>query len=94
MPACSSKRTCAALRIGQGTLRKMRQNLAWATGYNAIALPIAAVVFAPPSASCSGPRGGYQKLGAAELCQILLDVCRRTSGLVTRWSSCPSAAAW
>ncbi|WP_197022346.1 heavy metal translocating P-type ATPase [Candidatus Blastococcus massiliensis] len=36
-----------ALRIGRGTLRKMRQNLAWAIGYNAIALPIAAGVFAP-----------------------------------------------
>jgi Cu2+-exporting ATPase len=36
-----------ALRIGKGTLRKMRQNLGWAIGYNAIALPIAAGVFAP-----------------------------------------------
>ena len=36
-----------ALRIGKGTLRKMRQNLAWAIGYNALALPIAAGVFAP-----------------------------------------------
>jgi P-type Cu2+ transporter len=36
-----------ALRIGRGTLRKMRQNLGWAIGYNAIALPIAAGVFAP-----------------------------------------------
>jgi Cu2+-exporting ATPase len=36
-----------ALRIGQGTLRKMRQNLGWAIGYNAIALPIAAGVFEP-----------------------------------------------
>jgi Cu2+-exporting ATPase len=36
-----------ALRIGQGTRRTMRQNLAWAIGYNAIALPIAAGVFAP-----------------------------------------------
>jgi len=36
-----------ALRIGKGTLRKMRQNLGWAVGYNAIALPIAAGVFAP-----------------------------------------------
>ena len=35
-----------ALTIGRGTLRKMRQNLAWAVGYNAIALPIAAGVFA------------------------------------------------
>jgi Cu2+-exporting ATPase len=36
-----------ALRIGKGTLNKMRQNLGWAIGYNAIALPIAAGVFEP-----------------------------------------------
>ena len=36
-----------ALRIGRGTLRKMRQNLGWAVGYNVIALPIAAGVFMP-----------------------------------------------
>ncbi len=36
-----------ALSIGRGTLRKMHQNLGWAVGYNAIALPIAAGVFAP-----------------------------------------------
>lgn len=36
-----------ALRIGRGTLRKMRQNLGWAIGYNTIALPIAAGVFYP-----------------------------------------------
>jgi Cu2+-exporting ATPase len=36
-----------ALRIGKATVRNMRQNLAWAVGYNAIALPIAAGVFEP-----------------------------------------------
>ena len=36
-----------ALTIGRGTLRKMRQNLGWAVGYNTIAIPIAAGVFAP-----------------------------------------------
>ena len=36
-----------ALTIGRATLRKMRQNLGWAIGYNAIALPIAAGVFEP-----------------------------------------------
>ena len=36
-----------ALAIGRGTLRKMGQNLGWAIGYNTIALPIAAGVFAP-----------------------------------------------
>ncbi|GEN81380.1 heavy metal translocating P-type ATPase [Actinotalea fermentans] len=36
-----------ALTVGRGTLRKMRQNLGWAIGYNAVALPIAAGVFEP-----------------------------------------------
>jgi len=36
-----------ALAIGRSTLRKMRQNLGWAIGYNSIALPIAAGVFEP-----------------------------------------------
>jgi Cu2+-exporting ATPase len=36
-----------AVTIGRATLRKMRQNLAWAVGYNAVAIPIAAGVFQP-----------------------------------------------
>jgi Cu2+-exporting ATPase len=36
-----------AIRVSRGTLRKMRQNLAWAVGYNSLALPIAAGVFEP-----------------------------------------------
>ena len=36
-----------AIGIGRGTVRKMRQNLAWAIGYNSLALPIAAGVFEP-----------------------------------------------
>ena len=36
-----------ALTLGRGTLRKMRQNLAWAVGYDTIALPLAAGVFEP-----------------------------------------------
>jgi Cu2+-exporting ATPase len=36
-----------ALRIGRGTVRKMKQNLGWAVGYNTLALPIAAGVFEP-----------------------------------------------
>jgi len=36
-----------AIDIGRGTLRKMHQNLGWAVGYNAIAIPIAAGVFEP-----------------------------------------------
>jgi P-type Cu2+ transporter len=36
-----------ALQIGRGTLRKMRQNLGWAIGYNSVAVPIAAGAFEP-----------------------------------------------
>jgi Cu2+-exporting ATPase len=36
-----------ALQIGRGTLRKMRQNLGWAIGYNALALPLAAGLLTP-----------------------------------------------
>ena len=35
-----------SIRIGRGTVRKMKQNLGWAIGYNSLALPIAAGVFA------------------------------------------------
>jgi len=37
----------AAVEIGRATVRKMRQNLGWAIGYNSLALPIAAGVFEP-----------------------------------------------
>ncbi len=36
-----------ALRIGRGTVRKMKQNLGWAIGYNTVALPIAAGALEP-----------------------------------------------
>ena len=36
-----------AVTIGRATLQKMRQNLGWAVGYNAIAIPIAAGIFEP-----------------------------------------------
>jgi P-type Cu2+ transporter len=36
-----------AITISRGTLRKMRQNLAWAIGYTSLAIPIAAGVFEP-----------------------------------------------
>ena len=36
-----------AVEIGRATVRKMRQNLGWAIGYNSLALPIAAGVFEP-----------------------------------------------
>src|SRR5205085_8788247 len=36
-----------AIRLSRATYRKMVQNLAWATGYNLIAIPVAAGVLVP-----------------------------------------------
>ena len=36
-----------AITLGRGTVRKMRQNVGWAIGYNSLALPIAAGIFEP-----------------------------------------------
>ena len=36
-----------AIRLSQASYRKMIQNLVWATGYNALAIPVAAGVLAP-----------------------------------------------
>jgi P-type Cu2+ transporter len=36
-----------AIELSRATHRKMIQNLVWATGYNAIAIPVAAGIFAP-----------------------------------------------
>jgi Cu2+-exporting ATPase len=35
------------IKLSKATFKKMRQNLIWATGYNVIALPLAAGVLAP-----------------------------------------------
>jgi Cu2+-exporting ATPase len=37
----------SVLRLSQASYRKMRQNLSWALGYNAVAVPVAAGVAAP-----------------------------------------------
>ncbi len=36
-----------AIELSRATYRKMIQNLVWATGYNALAIPVAAGIFAP-----------------------------------------------
>jgi Cu2+-exporting ATPase len=36
-----------AIQISRGTVRKMHQNLAWAVGYNTLAIPLAAGILAP-----------------------------------------------
>jgi Cu2+-exporting ATPase len=35
------------IRLSKATMRKMKENLFWATGYNVIALPVAAGILSP-----------------------------------------------
>lgn len=56
-----------AVTIGRGTLRKERQNLAWAVGYNAIALPIAAGVFEPAFGLVLRPEIGALSMSGSSL---------------------------
>ncbi|MET8039413.1 heavy metal translocating P-type ATPase [Micromonospora sp. NPDC005215] len=43
----------AVVRLSRASYRKMRQNLAWAAGYNVVALPLAAGVLAPAGVALS-----------------------------------------
>jgi Cu2+-exporting ATPase len=56
-----------AIAIGRATLRKMRQNLGWAVGYNAIAIPIAAGVFEPAFGLVLRPEIGALSMSGSSL---------------------------
>ena len=54
-----------AITISRGTVRKMHQNLAWAVGYNSLALPIAAGVFEPLGFVLSPEVGAISMAGSS-----------------------------
>jgi Cu2+-exporting ATPase len=54
-----------AITIGRGTRRKERQNLAWAIGYNSIALPIAAGALQPLGFTLSPAIGALAMSGSS-----------------------------
>jgi Cu2+-exporting ATPase len=56
-----------AITIGRATLRKMRQNLGWTVGYNAIAIPIAAGVFEPAFGLVLRPEIGALSMSGSSL---------------------------
>ncbi len=59
-----------AIAISRGTVRKMRQNLAWAVGYNSLALPIAAGVFAPIGLTLRPEIGAISMSGSSVLVAV------------------------
>ncbi len=59
-----------AVQIGRGTVRKMRQNLDWAIGYNSLALPIAAGVFEPFGFTLRPEIGAISMFGSSVLVAV------------------------
>jgi Cu2+-exporting ATPase len=59
-----------AVQIGRGTVRKMRQNLDWAIGYNSLALPIAAGVFEPLGFTLRPEIGAISMSGSSVLVAV------------------------
>ena len=56
-----------ALTIGRSTVRKMRQNLAWAIGYNSLALPLAAGALEPIGVTLRPEIGAISMSGSSVL---------------------------
>jgi P-type Cu2+ transporter len=81
-----------ALRIGRGTLRKMRQNLGWAVGYNVIALPIAAGVFEPAFGLVLRPEIAALSMSGSSLIVAVNALMLKRLKLPTPESAAPSAA--
>ncbi len=69
----------AAIRISRGTVRKMRQNLGWAIGYNALALPVAAGVLEPWGITLSPEIGALLMSGSTVLVAVNALLLRRLS---------------
>lgn len=58
------------ITISRGTVRKMHQNLGWAVGYNSLALPVAAGVFASLRFTLSPAIGALAMAGSSLIVAI------------------------
>ena len=67
----------AAITIGRGTRRKERQNLAWAVGYNSIAIPIAAGALEPLGFTLSPAVGALSMSGSSVIVAVNAVALRR-----------------
>ena len=67
------------LRLSKASYRKMNQNLAWATGYNLVALPLAAGVLAPLGFVLSPALGAIFMSVSTIIVAINAQLLRRTA---------------
>lgn len=68
-----------AIEISRATLRKMKQNLAWAVGYNLTAIPIAAGLFAGLGLTLRPEIGALAMSGSSIIVAFNATLLRRTS---------------
>jgi Cu2+-exporting ATPase len=66
-----------AIKIGRGTRRKERQNLAWAVGYNSLAIPIAAGALEPLGFTLSPAVGALSMSGSSVIVALNAVALRR-----------------
>jgi Cu2+-exporting ATPase len=66
-----------AITIGRGTRGKMHQNLAWAIGYNSLAIPVAAGIFEPLGFTLSPAVGALSMSGSSVIVAINAIALRR-----------------
>jgi Cu2+-exporting ATPase len=71
-----------AIALSQATVRKMRQNLVWAAGYNTIAFPIAAGVFYPSLGLLLRPEIAALSMAGSSLLVAL-------NALLLKWTRLP-----
>jgi len=66
-----------AITIGRGTRRKERQNLAWAIGYNSVAIPIAAGALEPVGFTLTPAIGALSMSGSSVIVALNAIALRR-----------------
>jgi Cu2+-exporting ATPase len=67
------------IRLSRASYRKMAQNLAWATGYNVIALPLAAGLLAPWNIFISPAMGAVLMSVSTIIVALNAQLLRRTT---------------
>lgn len=85
-----------AVRLGRATVTKMKQNLAWAIGYNSLAIPLVAGLFYPTFGWLLQPAIGALLMSGSSVLVAVNAVLLRRTALSTRseldgteWSSRP-----
>jgi len=67
----------AVIRLSHAVYRRMRQNLAWAAGYNVVAIPLAAGVLAPWGVSLSPAVGAVMMSASTVIVALNAQLLRR-----------------